>query len=102
MKVPTSAQRSGVWAYWRILDDDVEHHHECFCRAAPHARVKRSLNTSILEEMSLVLVGGAILPAPSVTASTRISAGLKRVQERSSLVSLCFDCAGNGRVWRHM
>ena len=31
----------------------------------------------------LVLVGGAILPAPAVPASTRISARLKHVQEHS-------------------
>ena len=47
----------------------------------------------------LVLVGGAIPPAPAVPASTRISARLKRVQEHSSRVSmftaeLCFQVRG--------
>ena len=32
----------------------------------------------------LVLVGGAILPAAAVPASTRMSARLKRIQEQSS------------------
>ena len=36
----------------------------------------------------LVLAGGAIQPAPAVPASTRISAGLKRVQEHSSPVNM--------------
>ena len=40
----------------------------------------------ILPEM-LVLVGGAIRPAPAVSASTMISARLKRVQEHSSPVN---------------
>ena len=38
--------------------------------------------------MILVLAGGAILPAPAVPASTRITARLKRVQEHSSRVNI--------------
>ena len=41
----------------------------------------------ILPEI-LVLVGGAMPPAPAVPASTRISARLRRVQEHSSPVNI--------------
>ena len=42
----------------------------------------------ILAEI-LVLIAGAIPPAPAVPASTRISARLKHVQEHSSAVNMC-------------
>ena len=44
-----------------------------------------SLNTFSPAEI-LVLVGGAILPAPAVPASTGMSSRLERVQEHSSRV----------------
>ena len=42
----------------------------------------------ILAEI-LVLVGGAIPPAPAMPDSTRISARLKRIQGHSSPVNIC-------------
>ena len=44
--------------------------------------------TNVILAEILVLVGGAILPAPAVPASTRISARLERVQEHTSPVNV--------------
>ena len=57
----------------------------------------------ILAEI-LVPVGGAIPSAPAVPASTRISAGLKRVQEHSSPVRMklqmpCFSLILGSLDW---
>ena len=46
----------------------------------------------------LVLVGGAVLPAPAVPASIRISAGLKPVQEHSSAVNVV-SLSAQHAVW---
>ena len=78
-------------------------HHREACAAAPGERAFGGIDCSeheciltgelcsrtclSLAEI-LVLVGGAILPAPAVPASTLITAGLKRVQEHSAPVNM--------------
>ena len=44
-----------------------------------------------LDTFHPVLAGGAVLPAPAVPASTRISAGLKRIQAHSPPIQ-CVVC----------
>ena len=58
-------------------------------------RVKRVILTEIL-----VLVGGASLLVPPVPASTRIFAGLSRVQEHSSLACPRAFLRGHGELVR--
>ena len=52
-------------------------------------------NTYFFLAEILVLAGGAILPAPAVSASTRICASLKRVQERRAPVDVYRDPGPN-------
>ena len=58
-------------------------------QAPPACALGSTHNVIVAENLILVLVGGAITPAPAVPASTRILnfARLKRVQEHSSLVN---------------